>query len=166
MDVVKVQQWLITMMDIHQRKEDIVMKLLSDMQQSNTVYGLKTGAVKSMERIIRFMIRCCSCCYIQIPHLHVSWFLCYTCCRDMRRMETRLLVARFIVEKLAQAPWNVTEAYLKGHVEYDKGGKNSTSVVSTLMSGGQACMNATVDRIDLFGVGDPSGVGDGYAFVR
>ena len=41
------------------------------------------------------------------------------------------------------APWNTTEAFVKSHLERDGNG-----------------------RMELQGIGDPSGRGEGYSFVR
>ena len=56
-EVVKVQQWLLSMLDIKNVKEEIILKLLVDINQSNTVYGLKTDVVKNLEKIVHYMIR-------------------------------------------------------------------------------------------------------------
>jgi len=63
--------------------------------------------------------------------------------QQIRRTEAKLAVGRFIFDRLAAAPWNTTEAYVRSHLERDGQG-----------------------RLDLKGAGDPSGCGDGFSFVR
>eukprot|EP01034_Spumella_vulgaris_P022021 gene22021-28115_t len=63
--------------------------------------------------------------------------------RDIERLNTKMGIARHIFERLVVAPWNTTEAYIRSHTEHDGLG-----------------------RMELLGIGDPSGCGEGFAFVR
>jgi transcription initiation factor TFIID subunit 1 len=63
--------------------------------------------------------------------------------RQIRRTDAKLAVGRFIFDRLVSAPWNTTEAYVRSHLERDGQGK-----------------------LELQGVGDPSGRGEGFSFVR
>jgi hypothetical protein len=62
---------------------------------------------------------------------------------DIRRLTDRMKVGRFVFERLAMCPWNTTEAFVRSHLEKDGLGK-----------------------MTLQGLGDPSGRGEGFAFVR
>eukprot|EP01038_Epipyxis_sp_PR26KG_P009931 gene9931-13360_t len=63
--------------------------------------------------------------------------------KDIQRLDTKLSIARFIFERLVQAPWNTTEAFVKSHLERDGLGK-----------------------MEIQGKADPSGRGEGFSFVR
>ena len=62
---------------------------------------------------------------------------------DVRRLAERIRVGQFIFEKLASAPWNTTDAFVRSHV-----------------------MKDGLGRMELQGTGDPSGRGEGFAFLR
>ena len=62
---------------------------------------------------------------------------------DVRRLAERIRVGQFIFEKLASAPWNTTDAFVRSHILKDGLG-----------------------RMELQGTGDPSGRGEGFAFLR
>lgn len=63
--------------------------------------------------------------------------------KEIQRVDKKLSIARFISERLVFAPWNTTEAFVRSVIEKDNLGK-----------------------IELQGVGDPSGRGEGYSFKR
>lgn len=63
--------------------------------------------------------------------------------KQIQRTDARLAVGRFLFDRLVVAPWNTTEAYVRSHLERDGQGK-----------------------MELQGVGDPSGRGEGFSFVR
>lgn len=56
--------------------------------------------------------------------------------KDYDRLEKRLSIARFIFDRLVVAPWNTTDAFLSS------------------------------DKMMLQGIGDPSGRGEGFAYVK
>lgn len=58
-------------------------------------------------------------------------------------LDQKIEVGRFIIDRLVYAPWNTTDAYISSYHERDGHG-----------------------RMQLSGVGDPSGCGEGFAFVR
>ena len=60
-----------------------------------------------------------------------------------RTLGDKIDVGRFIFDRMLSAPWNTTAAYCYGHKEYDGLG-----------------------RMELEGTGDPSGRGEGFAYVR
>jgi transcription initiation factor TFIID subunit 1 len=62
---------------------------------------------------------------------------------ELQALERRVETAQFVYERMVRAPWNTTEAYVRSHLERDGSGK-----------------------LQLTGVGDPSGRGEGFAFVR
>ena len=62
---------------------------------------------------------------------------------DIRRLSERVRVGQFIFENVAKAPWNTTEAFVRSHLLRDGLG-----------------------RMELQGICDPSGRGEGYAFLR
>ena len=62
---------------------------------------------------------------------------------DIRRLSERVRVGQFIFENVAKAPWNTTEAFVRSHLMRDGMG-----------------------RMELQGICDPSGRGEGYAFLR
>ena len=62
---------------------------------------------------------------------------------DVRRLAERIRVGQFIFEKLASAPWNTTDAFVRSHI-----------------------MKDGLGRMELQGTGDPSGRGEGFAFLR
>eukprot|EP01039_Chlorochromonas_danica_P011575 gene11575-12965_t len=64
--------------------------------------------------------------------------------QDLRRLEKKLSIARLIFDRLLAAPWNTTEAFVRTVLDRD-------------LSQG---------RMVIQGVGDPSGRGEGFAFVR
>ena len=115
------------------------------------------------------------------------------CYRDIRRLEYKINIGRYIIEKLAvNAPWNITEAFTRGHLQYDGTGGSGVGIDgNNLLGGGTrgigsggrlsigsgasgASSNlittplgtANLGRLDLFGIGDPSGIGEGFAYVR
>eukprot|EP01032_Pedospumella_encystans_P014645 gene14645-16801_t len=63
--------------------------------------------------------------------------------KQIQRTDARLAIGRFLFDRLVVAPWNTTEAYVRSHLERDGQGK-----------------------MELQGVGDPSGRGEGFSFVR
>ncbi|KAJ1423751.1 hypothetical protein B484DRAFT_480649, partial [Ochromonadaceae sp. CCMP2298] len=63
--------------------------------------------------------------------------------KKIRRLDGRLSVARYVFDRLKQAPWNTTEAYVRSYLERDGMG-----------------------RMELQGRADPSGRGEGFSFVR
>ena len=141
-EVVKVQQYIMTLMNIRQARERKVLRLMSEIAAAQAAYATKTEQIKCLEELVDVLTR------------------------ELRRLDDKILVCRFIVEKLVMTPWNVTEAYDKGHVHYDVGGRSTAANVATLTTTGGMTLTATVGRIDLFGMGDPSGTGDAYSFVR
>lgn len=63
--------------------------------------------------------------------------------KDIKRLDRKLAAGRFIFDRLVIVPWNTTFAFVKSHLERDDLGK-----------------------MQLRGQGDPSGRGEGFAFVR
>jgi hypothetical protein len=63
--------------------------------------------------------------------------------KDIKRLDRKLAAGRFIFDRLVIVPWNTTFAFVKSHLERDDLGK-----------------------MQLQGQGDPSGRGEGFAFVR
>ena len=63
--------------------------------------------------------------------------------RKMQSLDGMLNIARFIFDRLAVAPWNTTAAYVCSFLENDNSG-----------------------FMELRGIGDPSGRGEAYSFVR
>ena len=53
--------------------------------------------------------------------------------------------------------------YLFYFILYSRGVGNQTSAINTVTT---LLGSATLKRIELFGIGDPSGIGEGYAYVR
>jgi transcription initiation factor TFIID subunit 1 len=62
---------------------------------------------------------------------------------DIKKLDEKIKLGQFVYGRLLIAPWNTTEAYVKSHIEKDGLGK-----------------------MELSGQGDPSGRGEGFAFVR
>lgn len=62
---------------------------------------------------------------------------------EIQTLEERIEIGQYIYERLVFAPWNISEAYVKCIVEKEG-----------------------VSKLELTGKGDPSGRGDGFAFVR
>jgi hypothetical protein len=141
-EVVKVQQYIMTLMNVRQARERKVVRLLGDIASAQSAYATKTDHIKTLDELVGVLLR------------------------ELRRLDEKILVCRFIVEKLVLTPWHVTEGYEMGHVQYDVGGRNTSSNVATSTTAGGMTLTATVGRIGLFGMGDPSGVGEAYAFVR
>ena len=67
--------------------------------------------------------------------------------KDVKRLQRRLDIGRAIHERLLVTPWAATDAFVRGHVE------RGITVSSTGM-------------LELMGPGDPSGIGEAFAFVR
>ena len=63
--------------------------------------------------------------------------------REIFRLQKKQQIARFLLERLMVAPWNTTEAFVNSVIRNDNQGK-----------------------MDVRGKGDPSGRGEGFAFVR
>jgi hypothetical protein len=63
--------------------------------------------------------------------------------QDIQNLEERIEIGQYIYERLVFAPWNISEAYVKCIVEKEG-----------------------VSKLELTGKGDPSGRGEGFAFVR
>ena len=63
--------------------------------------------------------------------------------KKINKLNQKLEVGRFIFNRLITAPWNTTEAYVHSHLEKDGQGK-----------------------MQLQGIADPSGIGEGYSFIR
>ncbi|RLN71276.1 hypothetical protein BBJ28_00015098 [Nothophytophthora sp. Chile5] len=61
----------------------------------------------------------------------------------VRKLETDIQVARYIIEQLQLTPWNLTNNYVECHLQ----GKGS-------------------GMLQLGGIGDPTGRGEGFSFVR
>jgi len=66
---------------------------------------------------------------------------------EIERLQRKLDVGRAIIERLLCAPWATSEAFVRGHLERDLIGSGTGA-------------------LELTGVGDPSGIGEGFAFVR
>lgn len=78
--------------------------------------------------------------------------------KSLRRLVVKVDIGTYILQRLLLAPWNTSESYLKGHAEHFTNVNitgTAVSIASTIMS-----------RMDLVGVGDPTGVGAGFAFTR
>lgn len=69
--------------------------------------------------------------------------LCAIHIADIKKLDEKMEVARFMFDKLLAAPWNTTSAYVHSIVERDGQG-----------------------RMEIDGFGDPSGCHEAYAFVR
>lgn len=66
--------------------------------------------------------------------------------KQVQRIQKKLDVGRSIHERLLSTPWACTDAFVKGHLERGPGGPGA--------------------GMELSGPGDPSGIGEGFAFVR
>lgn len=62
---------------------------------------------------------------------------------EIHRLDVKLSIARFILERVVNAPWNTTTAFVRSVIEQDNLGK-----------------------MEINGIGDPSGRGEAFAFVR
>eukprot|EP01041_Mallomonas_annulata_P005301 gene5301-10601_t len=67
--------------------------------------------------------------------------------KDVQRLQRRLDIGRAIHERLLVTPWSATDAFVKGHVERGISGSGT-------------------GMLELTGPGDPSGIGEAYAYVR
>ena len=61
----------------------------------------------------------------------------------IRRLDVNLSIGRLVFDRLVGAPWNTSAAFVRSYLERDGLG-----------------------RMELRGIGDPSGRGEGFAFVR
>lgn len=108
------EQWLVRMKNLKEFREDrLGMAMRLSLEQKRTPKG------PTLERLVKILKD------------------------DVRRLAERIRVGQFIFEKLASAPWNTTEAFVRSHV-----------------------MKDGLGRMELQGTGDPSGRGEGFAFLR
>ena len=108
------EQWLVRMKNLKEFREDrLGMAMRLSLEQKRTPKG------PTLEKLVKILKD------------------------DVRRLAERIRVGQFIFEKLASAPWNTTEAFVRSHV-----------------------MKDGLGRMELQGTGDPSGRGEGFAFLR
>lgn len=113
-ELITLEQWLVRMMNLKEFRVDrLGMAMRLSLEQKRSAKGA------ALERLVKVLKD------------------------DVRRLNERIRVGQFIFEKLASAPWNTTDAFVRSTVEKDGLG-----------------------QMELQGTGDPSGRGEGFAFLR
>lgn len=86
---------------------------------------------------------------------------------DIQKLEEKIAIGRYVFEKLIVAPWSTTECFVQTAGIADGG----TNLVPSYGQTGPFSTNLDVAvsveaPMEVYGLGDPSGVGEGFAFKK
>lgn len=114
LNVVVVQQYLVVLNEFKVKKEEMIALYINhevELQDDLVMYKKHTFVSHNKEHVLDLAKK-----EKQLSNIHKLIFLLI---RDVRRLERKMMIGRFISEKLLNTPWNLTEAYIYGHRDYD-----------------------------------------------